>query len=196
MTTTLSIKTSAAKYASFWQWSEHAFVRDISASNKTIRLGALVGAAGYFKVARSFALAHDVHRGLPRLAPVLSILDEYRSPELIEDELVPIVTEVRRRLASAYNMNDLLSAATKFLWLVHRHPVVIYDGNVRDSLGAPTGDYSAYLARWYERYSEFEDEIRIETAALAKRLSIPAETEWFRRRVFDIHVWSSGGTNA
>ena len=192
----VSIKASAAQYASYWRRSEQGFVKDLAATSRAIRLAALVRAAAYFKVARSFALEYDVKRGLPRVAPVLTILDEYGSLELTRETLVPIVTELRRRLASAYNMSDLLSAATKFLWLQHRHPVVIYDGNVRGALGSPYGDYSAYLERWHERYEELEDEIRIATDALASTPGLPADTEWFRRRVFDIYMWNSGGTNA
>src|ERR1035437_5251751 len=139
---TTSIRESLNLYGSFWRKSEKGFLRDVVAPERQVRLAALERSAAYFKVARNFALAYDVKRGRQRLSPVLEILDEYRETVITETTLVPIVTAVRRRLADAYNMNDLLSAATKFLWLLHRDPVVIFDSNVRTALNAPYGDRS------------------------------------------------------
>ncbi len=187
-----TVKQSAVQYAEFWKKSERGFVSGLTSRNQETRRTSLARAAGYFKVARNFKLEFDERRGLPRLAPALEILDDFRATPLTGESFVAAVTSVRRRFAVAYGKNDLLSAATKFLWLMHQHPVVIYDTNVRDALGSPDGDYGLYLQLWDQRYEQHAAEILRATKALARTTDVPADTEWFRRRVLDIHLWNIG----
>lgn len=102
------------------------------------------------------------------------------------------VNRLRQELAFAYGKKDLLSAATKLLWLLHRHLVVIYDSQVRAALGAPPGDYATYLTLWNARYAELEPQIRRAVARLSEDSRVPSQAEWFRRRVLDIHLWRQG----
>ena len=188
------MESSARDYARLWKKSERDFVSGLAAPDRASRLRAIVRAAGYFRIARSFRLAFDVGRGVERLGPVLDVIDDYRKPTLTDTALVAVVSAVRHRLAEAYGKNDLLSAATKFLWLAHQHPVVIYDSQVRAALGAPTGDYSAYLELWRARYDEAAPRIQAAVTALRKSADLPSDTEWFHRRVLDIHLWKQGAT--
>ncbi len=185
-----TVAQSAAKYAQFWQRSESAFVAGLASRDRTTRLEALQKAAPYFRIARNFATKFDTGRGLARLEPALDILDRFRTSPLTADTFPVAVNTVRREFAMAYGKSDLLSAATKLLWLMHRHPVVIFDGNVWERLGAPGTDYSMFLDLWNRRYGELEPEIRQASAALLKSGIAPAGEEWFRRRVLDIHLWT------
>jgi hypothetical protein len=190
-----SVAKSAAQYGFFWQRSEQALVTGLESRNRATRLATLQKAAGYFRVARNFPMKFDVARGLARLEPALDILDGFRSPALTPTTFVDAVNTVRREFAIAYGKSDLLSAATKLLWLVHQHPVVIFDGNVKTALGASGSDYDMYLHLWNQRFQELEPEIRQATAALQRQGVGPAGEEWFRRRVLDIHLWYVGGVS-
>lgn len=55
--------------------------------------------------------------------------------------LADVVRRLRRELGMPYGGKDVLSAATKFLWLAHRDVVIIHDSQVRAVLGAEYGDY-------------------------------------------------------
>ena len=95
--------------------------------------------------------AYDVGRGQPRFAPVLAILDDVFLRSVTTDRLPSAVDFVRKRLGVAYK-RDLLSPATKFLWLLHRNVAVIFDSQARKALAAPENNYDAYLDRWRNRY--------------------------------------------
>ena len=187
----------ATQYAKYWADRERPAYEGLRQSGRSRRLRALQGAAGYFKIARNFRLAFDVRLGRERLAPVLAILEEFRAPRVTASRLAATVTALRTRLGVAYGGGDRLSAATKFLWLLHREPVVIFDSRARRALRAPAGDYSAYLELWHAGYSENKQAIAAGCSALSKQPSAVAlvdtiDQEWFRQRVYDIHLWNSG----
>ena len=186
-----SISESVSQYANLWLRKENAFVSALASSDRGRQLAALNAAAGYFKIARNFKLKEDVGRGLERLGPMLDILDRHRTPLTSSADVYSAVTIVRREAATAYGKSDLLSAATKFLWLLHRHRVVIFDGNVRTALNAPAGDYGFYTQLWEAKYSELGPLIRKATDRV-KDHRVPSSEEWFRRRVLDIHLWNAG----
>src|SRR5207249_351018 len=125
----------------------------LASNDRTQRLPAVRRAAGYFKVARNFPKAFDIERGFQRLAPVLEILESYRSRPVTTETLGGIVETARHDLGAAYGGKDLLSAATKFLWLLHKDPVVIFDSQARIALGAPSTDYPGFLKVWHDGYS-------------------------------------------
>jgi hypothetical protein len=187
----------ASQYAKYWSDGELLAYEGLRQPGRAERLRALQGAAGYFKVARNFHLTFDVRQGLERLAPVLAILEEYRAPRLTLARLASTVAVLRTRLGAAYGGGDRLSASTKFLWLLHREPVVIFDSRARRALRAPAGDYSAYLELWHSGYSENREAIAAACGALSKQSSAAAldgaqDREWFRQRVYDIHLWNVG----
>jgi len=140
------------------------------------------------------------------MAPALGILEALRSKRVSEASLGQVVQSLRHQIGAAYGGRDLLSAATKFLWLLHRDTAVIYDSRVRKALGSPYADYDAYLGRWRAGYARCEGAIRSACTSLpSKTVSLScgnavsegeiediAAQEWFRRRVFDIHLWRRG----
>jgi hypothetical protein len=169
---------------------EKGLVLDLRAVDRATRLSGLQRCAGFFRIARNFPTRFDVERGLPRLDPVLAILDTVRAP-LRAGRLLEIVDLTSRRLASLYGKKGLLSAATKLLWVMHQDPVIIYDSQVRASLRVPPGDYPAYVSRWHALYSQHASGIRRATSRV-RIPGAPLEKEWFRRRVFDLYLWAEG----
>jgi hypothetical protein len=137
---------------------------------------------------------------------VLSILGEQPFQRVTSNNLTEVVGSLRRRIGERYGNRDLLSAATKLLWLFHRESVVIFDSQARVALGATHRDYDAYLGRWRDEFARTEPAIRKACRALPGRRSAMSLTdevsadhvrevsrqEWFRMRVLDIHLWNRG----
>jgi len=128
--------TAGREYAKLWLSRERQFVDDLASNDRSRRLAALQAAGGYFRVSRSFSLQFDVKRGLKRLAPALDVLERVAPTTLADNVLASTVDTLRRELGRPYGGKDLLSAATKFLWLCHRDAVIIHDSQVRSALGA------------------------------------------------------------
>jgi len=185
-----AITLAANRYARTWIDLEKGLVSGLGAVDRATRLETLQRCAGQFRIARNFPTKFDIERGIPRLNPVLVILDAL--PEhLRADRLFDIVDVTSQRLATAYGMRVLLSAATKLLWLKYRDPVIIYDSQVRASLGVRAGDYPAYVRQWRALYSRRA--LGIRNAASRIRIpGVPWKREWFRRRVFDLYLWAEG----
>jgi hypothetical protein len=116
-----------------------------------------------------------------------------------------VVGSLRRQLGALYGGKDLLSAATKFLWLLRGDPVIIFDSQARAALGTPYANYEAFVERWCEEYIHYADAIRkacdslprspdlaADRGACSERARVGVDHEWFRHRVFDIHLWNVG----
>jgi hypothetical protein len=200
------LQQNAVDYAGFWFKSECAFVDALSGGEYVVRLEALQRAAGYFRIARNMRREYDLGAGHRRLAPALAILDPWRKRRVSVATLPQVVRTLREEIGAAYGGRDLLSAATKFLWLLHRDTVIIFDSQVRGALGSPYGDYDGFLERWRSGYAEVQDAVRsactklpaTEVSRFARRavsqdaIEHVADNEWFRRRVYDIYLWRRG----
>ena len=193
-----SFNYCARRYADTWSRGERPIFEEIAVGSQARRLAALQRGAGYFRIARNFHRAFDVERGVARLEPVLEVLDLYRTSKLNLVTMRSAVARLRVDLGVRYGGGDKLSAATKFLWLLHREPVVIYDSQARRALGAPVGDYDRYVKLWRAGYQENQENIRESWDALSQRAAdrVPfrprAAPEWFRQRVYDIYLWQAG----
>lgn len=185
-----ALLTAAKQYATYWQGTEQAVVLGLRSDERSQRRAALDKAARYFKVSRNFPTRFDVRCGVERLAPALDILESHRQVALTQANLEATVGCLRRELAEAYGKRDLLSAATKFLWVVRQDPVVIFDSQVRTALGTTFGDYGAYVAAWLKKYEELAPLVDNACASLPRAL--PCDAQWFKRRVLDIHLWNLG----
>jgi hypothetical protein len=80
--------------------------------------------AGLYRVARRFRRRYDEGAGLGRYGPVLSALEDYRMEK--EADPVEAVLGFTRDLERVYQ-REVLSAASKFLWLVWGQDIIIYD---------------------------------------------------------------------
>jgi hypothetical protein len=193
---------SALYYAEVWTHKVRGFVDGLASTDPLRRLKAVCDAGGYFRISRSLKKAYDVDIGLPRLEPVLDALDRVLPESVTDATLHSVIGELRREIGRAYGGRDLLSAATKFLWLRHRDIAVIYDSQARLALGAPSGDYGDYLERWRSNYSRVKPRV-VDACERLLRARQPEDlvnaevdahgaSEWFRRRVFDVYLWEKG----
>lgn len=193
-----SLESCAKRYARTWSDGERPIFEGLATPDPQRRLAALQAGAGYFRIARNFHRRFDVEIGLDRLAPVLDVLEPFRSSKLSTGTLCPTVADLRVLLGQSYGGVDLLSAATKLLWLLHRAPAIIYDSQARLALGAPAGDYEKYVELWRRGYRHSRPAIRHACAALPshKLKAVPFSRglppEWFLQRVYDIYLWSAG----
>lgn len=193
-----SFESCAKEYARSWSNGERPIFEGLAAADRPRRLEALQAGAGYFRIARNFHRRFDVELGLERLGPVLEILETFRSTRLGVDTLCPMIGELRILLGHSYGGVDVLSAATKFLWLLRRAPTIIYDSQAKVALGAPAGDYETYVELWRRGYRQSGQAIRQACAALpsqsvkAAPFSQGLPPEWFLQRVYDIYLWRAG----
>lgn len=137
------------------------------------------------------------------------MLNRYRNTEMTRQNVPEIIEEELRKMRNVYGGKSFLSAISKAFWMMKRHPVVIYDKNVRKGLrhyGLPPGEnnYDAYFDSWF-RFFERDDTKRRVQDALAwlrawrnapKRPRISADeleelagSEWFANRVVDMHLF-------
>ena len=201
-----ALNHSAKRYAEYWERRERAFVESLADGDEGARLLALQRAAGYFRIARNFPKAFDIGRGFTRLAPVRDLLHATLHRLVEPQSLGPTVESLRHELGALYGGRDLLSAATKFLWLLHGDPVIIFDSQARIALVTPHANYDAYVERWRDAYTQYAHAIRAACDSLPRASGLAADPkarseraragidhEWFRRRVFDIYLWNLGG---
>ena len=193
-----SLTSCARRYAETWSRGERPIFEGLASDDRVDRLHALQKGAGYFRIARSFHKKFDVGRGLERFAPVLDVLEPLRTSKLGMDTMCSTVAALRVKLGRDYGGVDLLSAATKLLWLLRRNPAIIYDSRARFALGTPLGNYEKYVELWQRGYRASRSEIHDASAALPSRVlkRIPCSRgeapEWFHQRVYDIYLWSAG----
>src|SRR2546422_437210 len=78
-------------------------------------------------------------------------------------------------------------------------------GYFRIALATPHANYDAYVERWRDAYTQYAHAIRAacdslpltsglaaDPKARSERARAGIDHEWFRRRVFDIYLWSLG----
>jgi hypothetical protein len=176
-------------------------------------------AANYYQVARSFSVDFD---GLQRLDKALIELDVVLTN--VNSILTPTnvdatVTTLAKNLGTIYinkrtgKPQELVSAASKFLWLRRRSPVVIFDGRAEGYLikitGAPFAEYPSYLdyrSAWRAEFPKYEKKILSACRDLnhsnvkkfapdstaRKRMKSMLGKRWFHERVFDKFLWWNG----
>ena len=203
-------RSAAIEYAQNWFRAERRFVDGLASSDRRLRLDALQAASAYFIISRNFPKRFDVERGIARLLPVLTLLDRVGDRAVGPADVSTSVRALAHRLGAAYGGKYLLSAASKFLWHLHRDVVVIYDSRDRTALRTRFGDYDEYLEVWLEAYGRRKEAIQAACAALSAGaltlapsdrpspgdLRTLASQEWFRRRVHDIYLWHLGAPKA
>jgi hypothetical protein len=155
----------------------------------------LVEVSKYYSVARTL---RDIGEDC-RLKAAYDALQKTEPPE--DGDVVTKVESFARVLGGIYGVVPL-SAASKFLWMRFRNPVVIFDSVVSGWLNRNCGykydGYSTYHKIWSGKYREFENQIRlacdelksIKKFTLADQESDETITEWtssrwFAERVFD-----------
>lgn len=166
-------------------------------------LADLRDALKYFQVARCFTGIRTA-KGGKALDALLKVRHmKNLSPEGQVDELA-------RRFAADFN-NYNLSAASKMLWLSSRSPFIVYDSRAVAALKRQykckfdDRSYAQYCASWRSKFSANERQIANAVKRLpAARPFMPGfsqsdsalltmvKADWFKERVFDIHLWETG----
>ena len=139
----------------------------------------LVKIANAYQVSRNFPKAPDGGDSGPRLKEASKLLEKQKGP-ITPDNRSGKVKALADKLGEKYPKNgkdqDLVSAASKFLWYKHRDPVIIYDNRAKNALyklckcsdnklvertktGTGLGDYGKYCCAWDEAYKEYEKEV-------------------------------------
>ena len=224
----------ALAYLSDWWQYDADFVSRLSAG-KTSRRECLVEAATYYQVVRSFHKKRE-DAGSPTMTKALDILDRAFAGvnrSITQENVDTLVTMLAKEFRKAYpppprkekqrsevkqkknaqqikEAPGLISAASKFLWLLHKTPVVIYDDRACRCLNNlatakfSTEYYAAYRAGWNVQFKQFEPDILSACSDLTFLETFAPDDEaktslrslvgerWFHERVFDKFLWWNG----
>lgn len=161
----------------------------------------------FYRIARNFpGLGDDnVLRDL-----LFDVLEATRRIEHAGTQESQLVQEVQR-IAANHGQNQLISSASKLLFLACPERGVIYDRNARTALGLrQQATYERYVLAWKTSLAECKPQIE---GAIQRCLQLPDEAfplylasssscrsalrePWFVRRVFDIYLWHTGAQKA
>jgi len=168
----------------------------------------LVAVAIHYNVMRGFKVEEE---GTARLAPVWDALRKMERPTSAEDAKAK-VSHLVAELRHTYHQ-DLVSAASKILWMRFGSPIVIYDSIVSkwiyDKGDRPMSkDYGYFYDAWQRKFGELGPEIRIvceglkELSTLRKFFGLNdlcqdefekvVSSPWFAERVFDHAILNVG----
>jgi len=203
-----NFKFFALSYLNDWSNDDKAFVDGLLPGvREEDRLKSLLDAANYYRVSRGFPTLKDKPESEQhkRFKFPLDELDKVRTVTL--QNVDEVVCKLAKVFKTEYGDN-LVAAASKFLWLRHQSPVVIYDGlafgSIKKLCGKPLveRDYPPYRQQWQLQFTEHEDQIRaactelveVKSWSLARlvcddRIKELVSKLWFRERVFDKYLW-------
>ena len=193
-------------YLNDWFQSDKVFVAGISSKNTTESLKVFNRAAKYYKVTRNF----PVLEGEERLAMARKLVLNVRDP-ITDKNVSKKVEALSDRFKASYGRNAV-SAASKFLWLRFKCPVVIYDSRAlawlrcNDYDVSSSDGYDVYRKCWLEAFSDDLPEIKkaceglykVKSYSLAcdesdKDIINVTQSRWFQERVFDKYLWFNAG---
>jgi hypothetical protein len=169
------------------------------------KLAALRTAIGQYGIARNLPLSGDEKKGLPRLKPLLDVIETVKHSDFRPDP-VPAIRQVSAAISKRYGGRGKLSMTTKVLWLALKRPIIIYDSQARLALGTRAGDLEGFYAEWRRAFQTHAARIAKACEKLGKmgvysvedRRATPkyihkvATTRWFHERVFDFYLWNKG----
>lgn len=194
----------ALKYLNDWHLWDKPFSERISSELNSDSREALHEAAKYYKVTRNFSIL-DSEKD-ERLQAALNLLLKIDEP-VMEDNVCSIVTTLADDFKIKYSKNAV-SAASKFLWLRFKSPVVIFDSRAiawlrNNGYEVPhSGGYKEYREQWIAAFNDNENKISSACSKLenVKEYSLAFEyskkdikelskSRWFKERVFDKYLW-------
>ena len=161
----------------------------------------------FYRIARNFKDLGDDNVLRTLLVDVLAGTRRIERAGAQENQLVREV----QRIAASHGPKQLISAASKLLFLACPETGVIYDGNARAALGLPhKAPFEDYILVWNTALAECKPQIE---GAIQRCLELPGEAFplhladssscrsamselWFHRRIFDIYLWHVGAKTA
>ncbi len=200
----------ALEYLNLWTSYDKRFVENFTGGKQKM-LEIIPEVATVYRVHRNFPLRYDVLNNRERYEPIVDKLAAINIAKIDENNFIKTVIQTRQNIGQEYGGLGVLSATTKFLWMLVRDPIIIYDNNAMTALGrhnypVDEGNYGQYVQQWQQLYAEKEEEVNEACQGLhGVRLyarhaneideqyiqQISAET-WFRKRVFDMYLWIVG----
>jgi hypothetical protein len=198
-----NFKFFALQYLNDWFGYDRRFVDGLSPTNsRGVRLRCIQEAAKYYRINRNFKTLPDEER----LSRALAAVDEVSVP-ITEDSVDSAVCDLAKAFQKSYG-SFAVSAASKFLWLRHQAPVVIYDSRAIQYLDKACDgklgqcDYADYRKEWHRQFAKQEhllrsacfDLIRVKEFSRARDIADDAlrglaTSRWFIERVFDTFLW-------
>jgi hypothetical protein len=195
---------SAYSYLDEWMRQDFSFHRILSFERRDKASGT-TGAECLVKVANSYKVIRTLRKTgeSPRLKAAYEALQA--TGPLENGNVVSVVDTFATALCEIYG-TFALSAASKFLWMRFRSPVIIYDSIVSKWLSKNCNDYldedySSYHRIWSRKYQQYEEQIREACAELKSikkfthacevsedQLSEWTTSPWFMERVFDHYM--------
>jgi len=194
-------------YLNDWYQADAYFIKKITSADVDEQLDGIQRAAKYYKVIRNFKDFNNE----PRLQAVLCYLRVVKGP-ITHENASKKVTDLAKRFETRYGQYNI-SAASKFLWLLHKIPIVIYDGRASNCLDAmgylvkTNCEYEDYRVVWRKAFAEHQIQISqackslpgvkqhslayMESDATISKLS---SSPWFHERVFDKFLWFNSGS--
>ncbi|WP_103308082.1 MULTISPECIES: hypothetical protein [unclassified Pseudomonas] len=199
-----NFKYFALMYLNDWHQWDQPFSERIFSSNKTQSLQAFHHAAKYYKVTRNFR----IDKTESRLQGALDLVRSGRG-KLTEKNVCEKVNQLALAFEKRYGKNAV-SAASKFLWLRYKSPVVIFDSRAKQWLNKNgykvPNHYEGYREQWLAAFSDHSLQIERACAALVNahdfsmafesspKEIVPITTSlWFKERVFDKYLWFNAG---
>jgi len=190
----------ALQFINLWIDKEEGYCHAVASEDIEQRRQGLRNASGHFRIARNLP---EQYEQAGRFQTVLEYLGDIHNAT--DDNVVDIVNDFQKQISQAYGGRNVLSAATKFLWLKLKSPVRIYDSQARTALGTNINDYSAFNAAFTIKYTEVKDQIACACSSLVhvisytvnptiatQKLEELVHQQWFQERVFDIYLWNAG----
>jgi len=202
----------ALQYLNDWCRYDRGFVEGLSpGKSRDDRLDSLQKAAKYYKIARNFKRRPDENEN--RLDKALQELEAIGN-SITEDKVSSTVCDLAGRLHLSYGEN-VISAASKLLWIRHKSPIVIYDSRANQCLekecgrSLGRGKYEEYLEEWRKQFNNRKERIESACAELVnvRGFSLADDmadedfkclvgNRWFAERVFDRFLWWNAGNKA
>ena len=194
----------AMRFLDLWLRTEEAIYKGMSDPDLPSKPDQLRKMLSHYSVQRNFpGLADD--KVAIKIATFLSKVSESDLPPV---EGVNALVAWFKDTIGRHN----LSAASKLLWMRHRHPVVIIDTQAVNALqdglnrAFDKHNYAEFFAVWNEEYAKRADAIQNASVGLValprkytaafdlddEKLKDLVSQRWFQARVFDLYLWEIG----
>jgi hypothetical protein len=193
----------ALQFLNQWIEKESKYCVGLTSKDEETQRRTLISAGGHFRVARNLPKKYEIEKNIGRYQPIIDALNVL--PDINRSNVIAITYDVHEKISSGYDQRNALSLTTKFLWLKTKHPVRIYDSQVRSILKTPIGNLESFNSVFSDQYFAYQEQIEGSCDNLKKVISYSAEPNmpikiledltssiWFRERVLDIYLWNLG----
>ena len=198
-----NIKYHSLSYLNDWIQFDEEYISSIRSSEFSQRVESLNRIAIAYRVARTLPKKHEQNERLFEATKYLDSIDN-----IINECPIETVEEYTRRLKNKYKVNAQ-SAASKFLWMKFKSPIIIYDSQAVNWLRKRgfknNSSYKDFYTNWTTAFEEYQIEIEnvccnlqsvldycIDPKINTDKINSATKSKWFQERIFDKILWSQG----